>query len=81
MHIRHFGFLANRCRETTLAQIRRALKVPVVSEEEDNGKIFHQIIDDLPGIIFGAGSQVRVFAGGHNTGMTENILHILQADT
>ncbi len=38
MRIRHFGFLANRCRGTKLAQIRRALKVPVVNEEDSGGK-------------------------------------------
>lgn len=38
MRIRHFGFLANRCRETKLEQIRQALKVPVVNEEDSGGK-------------------------------------------
>jgi hypothetical protein len=34
MRIRHYGFLANRCRETKLAQIRPALAAP---EEKANG--------------------------------------------
>ena len=38
VRIHHFGFLANRCRETKLAQIRRVLKVPVVNEENSGGK-------------------------------------------
>lgn len=33
MRIRHFGFLANRCRKEKLERIRAALKVPVTNEE------------------------------------------------
>jgi hypothetical protein len=32
-------------------------------------------------IVFGTGGQVRVFAGGDDTGMAQNIFHILQTDT
>ncbi len=38
MRIRHFGFLANRCRETKLEQIRQALKVPASNEQVDDKK-------------------------------------------
>ncbi|VAW93597.1 Mobile element protein [hydrothermal vent metagenome] len=38
MRIRHFGFLANRCRETKLEQIRQALKVPASNEQEGDKK-------------------------------------------
>jgi len=34
MRIRHYGFLANRCRESKLAQIRAALAVPAADDEE-----------------------------------------------
>ncbi len=43
-------------------------------------EILHQIINGLVGIVFGAGGQVCVFAGGDDAGMTEKILHILQAN-
>ncbi len=44
------------------------------------GETLHQLINGLMGIVFGTGGQVCVFAGGNNAGMTEKILHILQAN-
>jgi len=38
MRIRHFGFLANRCRETKLEQIRQALNVPSPNESDGDEK-------------------------------------------
>ena len=34
MRIRHFGFLANRCRAERLAQIRTALAAPAIDPDE-----------------------------------------------
>ena len=38
MRIRHYGFLANRCRERKLAQIRAALAVPAVHDDESSSR-------------------------------------------
>jgi len=45
MPIRHYGLLANRCRQTTLAQVRKILARPVKAEEAAETEVLQD--DDL----------------------------------
>jgi hypothetical protein len=48
MRIRHFGFLANRCRSQCLAQIRRAIEVDAAESADVEGTDEPTAFDGYP---------------------------------